>query len=112
MILENSIRQFAKIISVKNGVYALSGWMTRENAEKATVAMKHVNVFGLQYAGVRVASAGTSSKKSAKSEPSDETGSSTSAAPAKPAAAKTAKGAAKKAGKTSSSAKKSGKGKK
>jgi len=53
-ILENSVRQFTKIISIKNGVYGLSGWSTKDAATKATVAFQHVNGYGLKYAGARV----------------------------------------------------------
>lgn len=95
-ILKNPLRQYTKIISVKNGVYGISGWQSRENAEKSTIAMKHLNVFGLQFSGVRVveqADAKTS-KKSAKSKPSDEAGEPTKAKKSakKSTAAKTARG--------------------
>jgi hypothetical protein len=53
-ILENSIRQFTKIITAKNGIYGLSGWMSREHAEKATVVRQRMNKYGLQYACVRI----------------------------------------------------------
>jgi hypothetical protein len=49
-IIENSLRQFTKIISVRNGIYGISGWASRESAEKATVAHKFVNKYGLAYA--------------------------------------------------------------
>jgi hypothetical protein len=62
-ILENHLRQYAKIISVKDGVYLLSGWTTRENADKANVGYTRMNIFGLQNAGFKVVS---SPKKSAK----------------------------------------------
>ena len=64
-ILVNDLRQFAKVISCKNGVYGLSGWSSKENAEKATVAHKFVNVYGLQYANLRVVSTETKAKASA-----------------------------------------------
>lgn len=66
-ILENSIRQFAKVISIKNGIYGLSGWTSKENAEKATVAYKYVNGYGLSYAGVKLISSGSSKKTEAPS---------------------------------------------
>lgn len=113
-ILENPLRQFAKIIAIKNGVYALSGWTSREHAEKATVAYTRVNSYGLMYANVKVVSAGKG-----KSEPSDDAGSSNAdnkpAETTKPEAGAPTKGkgkggAKKAAGKTS--AKKTAKGKK
>lgn len=55
-VLENSLRQFSKIISVKDGVYLLSGWTTKEHAEKATVGYTRMNIFGLQNAGFKIAS--------------------------------------------------------
>lgn len=63
MILENPIRQFSKIISRKNGVYGLSEWSNRINAEKATVAYIHLNIYGLQYANVRVVETGKGKSK-------------------------------------------------
>lgn len=66
MILENPIRQFSKIISHKNGVYGLSEWSNRINAEKATVAYIHLNIYGLQYANVRIIEV-----KKGKSKPND-----------------------------------------
>ena len=56
-ILENSIRQFAKVISSKNGMYGLSHWGTREQAMKSTVAFKFLNVYGLQSGNVRIVKA-------------------------------------------------------
>lgn len=52
-LLENSIRQFAKIVSVKNGIYGLTGWTDRRSAEKSTVARVFVNVYGLRNASVK-----------------------------------------------------------
>jgi len=69
-ILVNDLRQFTKIISLKNGVYGLSGWTSKENAEKATVAHKFVNVYGLKYANLRVVSAGPKVKATAPAETS------------------------------------------
>lgn len=94
-IIENHVRQYAKVISVKNGVYGLSDWMTRDNAEKATIAVRHINVYGMQYAGIKVVSAVKASKPSAKSVPSDEAGKPTAAKTAKPKSAKTGTGKAK-----------------
>lgn len=53
-ILENSIRQFTKVVSVRNGVYGITGWMTRQAAEKSSVAHNFVNAHGLRFAGARV----------------------------------------------------------
>lgn len=61
-ILKNSINQFTKIISVRRGIYGISGWTNQKNAEKATVVAKHVNVYGLQYANARVVSGKGKSK--------------------------------------------------
>ena len=81
-ILENSVRQFAKIIAVREGnIYGLSGWTTRESAEKATVAHKFVNSYGLEYAGARVVKGGTgASTKTFKSD-TDDTGNDQPVAP-------------------------------
>jgi hypothetical protein len=65
-ILENSIRQFTKVIFLKNGVYGLSGWTSREHAEKATVVRQRVNKYGLQYACVKAVT--SSADKSAPSQ--------------------------------------------
>lgn len=53
-ILENSLRQFTKIVSLRNGIYGITGWMSRDSAIKSSVAHKFVNVYGLQYAGARI----------------------------------------------------------
>lgn len=58
-VLKSSVGEFTKIISIKNGVYGLSGWTTLGNASKATVANLFVNGYGLEYAGVTVEKAGT-----------------------------------------------------
>lgn len=58
-ILINSLKQFTKIISIKNGIYGLAGWTTKDSAEKSTVATKFVNSYGLEYAGVEVFSTTT-----------------------------------------------------
>lgn len=61
-ILVNSLRQYTKVISFKNGVYGISGWTSRDHAEKATVAHKFVNRFGLKYAEAKAVKGGKSSK--------------------------------------------------
>ena len=60
-IIENSLRQFTKIVSVRNGIYGLTGWQSRESAEKSNVAHNFVNVYGLRYAGARIVKGGTAS---------------------------------------------------
>lgn len=64
-ILKNKIGQFTKVVSVKNGVYGLSGWTTLKNAEKATVARVFVNKHGTRYAGCTVEKEGKKVKESA-----------------------------------------------
>lgn len=74
-LFENHLRQFAKVISAKNGVYGLSDWMTRANAEKATVATRHINVYGLESSGAKIVkSVKAPQAPSATSAPSDEAG--------------------------------------
>jgi hypothetical protein len=63
-ILENEIRQFTKVISFKNGVYALSGWMTRENAMKSTVAKVFLNIYGARHANLRAVRVASKDKES------------------------------------------------
>ncbi len=54
-ILVNSVGQFTKIISFRNGRYGLSGWVaSRTNAEKANVAFKYVNTSGLAAISVQI----------------------------------------------------------
>lgn len=53
-ILENDLRQFTKVISFKRGLYGISGWTSKANAEKATVAMQFLNSFGMKFANIRV----------------------------------------------------------
>ena len=53
-IIVNEVRQFAKIISLKNGVYGLSNWGTQGNAEKASVAFVRINTYGLSTANLKV----------------------------------------------------------
>src|SRR5690606_12659646 len=57
-ILENSLRQFTKVVSVRNGIYGITGWMSRESAEKSNVAHKFVNKYGLKYANAKVVKGG------------------------------------------------------
>lgn len=67
-ILENSLRQFTKVVSVRNGIYGITGWMSRESAEKSTVAHKFVNKYGLSYAGVKAVKGGKSKGATAPEE--------------------------------------------
>lgn len=60
-ILENSLRQFTKIVSIRNGIYGITGWMSRESALKSNVVHKFVNIYGLQYAGSKVVKGGKTS---------------------------------------------------
>lgn len=53
-VVENEIRQFAKIISFRNGVYGFSGWTTRENALKATIVNKFINIYGVASANLKL----------------------------------------------------------
>ena len=46
-ILKSDSGQYTKIISVRNGVYGISGWVNEKSAKKSTIAMKHVNRHGL-----------------------------------------------------------------
>ena len=56
-VLANDYGQYTKVISVKNGIYGLSGWMpNRPSAEKSNVAQVFLNVYGLTYANARVVS--------------------------------------------------------
>lgn len=72
-VVENSMRQFTKIISYRRGIYGLSGWTSRANAEKATNAVTFVNKYGLEYAGAKTVSKGGSTKdKSNAPEVSDD----------------------------------------
>ncbi len=67
-ILANSVGQFTKVISFSNGRYGLSGWVaSRTNAEKATVAFKFVNTYGLD--SMNVQSVKSSSKSAAPAAP-------------------------------------------
>lgn len=91
MILENAVGQFTKIISVRNGVYGLSGWTTRANADKATAPAIHRNKYGLDQAvvGTHAGNARQASRGQARA----------TVAAKKTAAKKTAKKVAKKAAK-------------
>ncbi len=64
-ICENTIRQFTKIISVRDNIFGLSGWTNRANAEKSTIAIKFLNIYGMESAGITVVKG--SSKKDAPS---------------------------------------------
>lgn len=104
-VLANPLGQYTKIISVKNGIYGHCGWTSRKAAEKATVAHKFVNKFGLRNANARAVS-----KSSASSSPATGKTGAKSAAPKKTAAKKTTrKTASKKTAARKSTAKKSGK---
>lgn len=64
-ILVNELRQCAKIINVKNGIYGLSGWTTQGNAAKAKIAEKHLNIYGLEYLNYKVIKSGPKAKTTA-----------------------------------------------
>lgn len=72
-LLLNSVGQYTRIISIHANRFGLSGWTTKVNAEKANVATKFVNIYGLEAAQVKVVGKGAS-KKSEQSA-SEETGS-------------------------------------
>lgn len=75
MILESPLRQFTKIISFSKGRFALSGWTSREHAEKATVPQIYLNIYGIQQANLRIVSG--SSKKDKAQAPASSAGSTT-----------------------------------
>lgn len=52
------MRQFAKVLSFKDGIYSLSGWSDKETATKAQSAAIHVNEYGLAAAGAKIATKG------------------------------------------------------
>lgn len=85
-IIKNSLNQYTKIISHNRGVYGLSGWTNQKSAEKATVAVKYVNKYGLQYANAMVVS-GKGKGKSESNAP-DTDNASNSDAPTKASIAK------------------------
>lgn len=48
-ILENTIREFTKVISVKGGMFGLTGWnSSRKDVEKSTVITIVLNAFGIE----------------------------------------------------------------
>ena len=67
-IIVNELRQHAKIISFKNGVYGLSGWTTLINAEKANVVQSFMNVYGMAQANISVVSSSSKPSQKAKEE--------------------------------------------
>lgn len=91
-ILKSEVGQFAKIISVRNGVYGISDWSTKKNAEKATVANKFINAYGLKYANCTVEKSAQAGKAKAPAKSSTK-----QAAPKKAPAKKTARKTAAKA---------------
>ena len=73
-ILTNKLGEFTKVISLRNGIYGITGWVKKQKkAEEATVATKFVNKFGLKYAGVSIIKKGKVSKEAPK-ETEPETG--------------------------------------
>lgn len=107
-ILETPTGEFAKVINVRNGVYGLSGWTNRKNAERATVAHVHMNGRAIRNnSDIKVMSATSSKAAPAKSDapaapkaPKAEKPKSTIAKPAVRKAAKKAQKAQKPAKKT------------
>lgn len=109
-VLESSHKQFTKIISERNGLFGLSGWTTRANAEKATRAIEFRNEFGLRAAHARVVSEvkkggsrksapATSTPDAVPSAPAATTDATVSTTPAGGAPAAPKKGTAKKVAK-------------
>lgn len=58
-VVVNDMRQYAKVISFKNGIYGFSGWTTLENAQKATIVNKFLNSYGVKNANLRLVSGAT-----------------------------------------------------
>lgn len=72
LILTNRLGEFTKVISEKNGIFGITGWVRRqEDAKKATVARNFVNKYGLQYANAKIADKG-SSKVAPSEKPKEE----------------------------------------
>ncbi len=67
-VVVNEMRQYAKVISFKNGVYGFSGWTTLENAQKATVVNKFINIYGVASANLRLVSGASKVKAPAKTK--------------------------------------------
>lgn len=66
-ILVNKLGEYTKVISLRNGIYGITGWVKKQKqAEKATVATKFVNKFGLKYAGASIIKKGKVSKEAPK----------------------------------------------
>lgn len=88
-IIENEQGQFAKVVSVRNGVYGLAGWATRKVAENASIANVFLNGYGLRNANVKVTSSAS------KAAPAKDDAKSEHDAPAAPKARKSQKTASK-----------------
>ena len=106
-IFENELGQFAKVVSIRNGVYGLAGWAARKLVEKATSASVFLNGYGLRNANLKIVSstakAAPAEAAAKKSEPAAPKAAKPKSTIAKPAVKK----AAKKAQKAQKPAKKS-----
>lgn len=66
-ILKNSVGQYAKIISINDGRYGLSGWTTLRGATEAETTTLVLNVYGIEACEAEV----TTDKASDDSDSSD-----------------------------------------
>lgn len=53
-ILENSIREFTKVLVVKDGMYGITGWSNLKGTKDAKVVVTYLNAFGLESAEVKI----------------------------------------------------------
>lgn len=73
--MENSIREFTKVLVIKDGLFGISGWTNLKNAKESKVVVTYVNSFGLESAEVKIVKGGD--KEDSSNAPGDDTKSET-----------------------------------
>lgn len=53
-ILENSVREFTKVLVIKGGMYGITGWSNLKGTKDADVVVTYLNSFGLEACEVKI----------------------------------------------------------
>lgn len=53
-ILENSIREFTKVLVIKDGMYGITGWSNLKGTKDSKVVVTYLNSFGIESTGATI----------------------------------------------------------
>lgn len=53
-ILENSIREFTKVLVIKDGMFGITGWSNLKGTKDSKVVVTYLNSFGIESTGAKI----------------------------------------------------------